>query len=290
MVSPGVTYLVTRRCSERRFFLRPSETVTEVFLYALAVAARRSGVLVHAFCVMSNHIHIVLTDPDARLPLFSQFLNAMIARSMNAALGRWESFWDPRRFSAVTLVAPGDIVNETAYTLANPVAEGLVRRARMWPGAWSEPERIGSGPIMVSRPNHFFSKKGSLPANIELELTVPPGFASAEEFREQVLADLASREEEAAKKFGNRFIGVAKVLAQKPSTRPASLEPRRTLSPKVAARDPWTRIEALRRLKEFVDDYRVALEAWRSGDRKAYFPPGTYLMRVLHGAPCAAAG
>jgi putative transposase len=39
-VLPGQTYLVTRRCSERRFFLRPSTVTNAIFLYALAVAAR----------------------------------------------------------------------------------------------------------------------------------------------------------------------------------------------------------------------------------------------------------
>jgi putative transposase len=56
-VLPGTIYLVTRRCSERRFFLKPSPLTSEIFLYVLAVAARRYGVLVHAFCVLSNHCH-----------------------------------------------------------------------------------------------------------------------------------------------------------------------------------------------------------------------------------------
>jgi hypothetical protein len=38
---PGTTYLVTRRCSERRFFLRPSAVTNAIFLYALAVVAQR---------------------------------------------------------------------------------------------------------------------------------------------------------------------------------------------------------------------------------------------------------
>ncbi len=50
----GTTWLVTRRCSERRFFLRPSRRTSTVFLFILAVAARRHGIEIHAFCVMSN--------------------------------------------------------------------------------------------------------------------------------------------------------------------------------------------------------------------------------------------
>ena len=51
---PGATYLVTRRCTERRFLLRPGPQTDAIFLYVLAVAAKRFGIKVHAFCVLSN--------------------------------------------------------------------------------------------------------------------------------------------------------------------------------------------------------------------------------------------
>jgi len=43
-VLPGTTSLITRRCSERRFFLRPTAVTNEIFLYVLAVAAKRYNV------------------------------------------------------------------------------------------------------------------------------------------------------------------------------------------------------------------------------------------------------
>jgi putative transposase len=43
----------------------------------LAVAARRFGIVVHVFCVLSNHVHLVVTDPDARLPRFEQYLDSL---------------------------------------------------------------------------------------------------------------------------------------------------------------------------------------------------------------------
>jgi REP element-mobilizing transposase RayT len=41
---------------------------------------------VHAWCVLSNHYHLVVTDPDARLPAFMQYLDSLVARAMNASL------------------------------------------------------------------------------------------------------------------------------------------------------------------------------------------------------------
>ena len=55
-------------------FLCPSRELNELVLYILAVAAERSGILLHAYCFMSNHLHLVLTDPRGTLPAFEQYL------------------------------------------------------------------------------------------------------------------------------------------------------------------------------------------------------------------------
>ncbi|HET7754586.1 MAG TPA: transposase [Anaeromyxobacteraceae bacterium] len=289
-ILPGSTYLITRRCAQRQFLLRPSKLSRDVFLFVLAVAARRFGIQVHAYCVMSNHLHMVITDMHARLPAFAQFLNAFVARALNASMAHWESFWAPGSYSAVRLVSPEAIVAETAYVLANPVSAGLVRFGRLWPGAWSDPDLIGAGTTTFDRPARFFAANGTLPATADLELTPPPGF-TVEEFRRALVAELERREQEGQQKFQRRgFVGVAAVLKQKPTARPRSKEPRRNLSPRIAARDTWKRIEALTRVKEFVRAYRAALLARRAGSADVVFPAGTYLLRVAHGVRCAASG
>lgn len=285
-IIPGTTYLVTRRCFQRELLLTPSPIVNSIFAYVLAVAAERYGVLVHAFCVLSNHYHLVVTDPRAKLPAFQQLLGALVARAVNAHLGRWESFWAPSSYSAVALASPVDVLDKAGYVLANPVAAGLVRSASSWPGLWSSPELIG-GTMVLERPEHFFSKRGKLPKVIELELTPPPGFASADDYREQLEAELARREA-AAQERTIPFLGTGRVLAQNPRSKPRSNAPRRELRPRVAARDKWRRLEWLARLKGFAAEYREALAAWRE-KKPCLFPAGTYLMRVVHGAPCACA-
>lgn len=286
-VLPGVTYLVTRRCSQRQFFLRPGKLTNEIFLYVLALAAQRFGIRIHAFCVLSNHYHLLLTDPHAQLPSFGQLLDSLVARAMNASIGRWESFWAPNSYSAVALATPQDILAKGAYLLANPVAAGLVRRAGDWPGLWSAPASVGTV-LQARRPEHFFDAKGNLPETISLRLPEPPGFASAEEFRQDLAAALAALEE--TERQGKDFLGIARILTQRPTGRPASGEPRRGLNPRVAAQDKWKRVEMLGRLVSFLVSYREAWAARRAGDSSAIFPAGTYLLRVLHGAPCAACG
>jgi putative transposase len=290
-VLPGTTYLVTRRCFQRQLLLRPAPITSGIFLYVLAVAAQRFGIHVHAFCVLSNHYHLVVTDPDAELPAFERYLDSLVARAVNASLGRCETFWAPASYSAVALQTPEDVLEKAAYVLANPVAAGLVAHGRDWPGLWSPLERIGDGVIEAKRPEVFFRKMGRMPERAELTLTAPPGFEAAE-FRNRLTAELAAREEQAATAQSGKprtFLGIRRVLAQNPLSRPVSNEPRRELNPRVASRDKWKRIEALERLVSFLSDYRAAWVARRNG-KNALFPAGTYWLRVAHGVPCLAPG
>src|SRR5512138_1996376 len=291
-VLPGRTYMVSRRCAQRQLLLRPCATTTAIFAYVLGVAAKRYRISVHAYCVLSNHYHLVLTDHDGRLPAFGQYLDSLIARATNCSLGHWEAFWAPSSYSAVLLETPQDVIDKTAYVLANPVAAGLVRHARDWPGLWSAPERIDGEAFEWARPTVFFSEKVSMPKAVKLRLIRAPGFASTAEFVTPLIVALASYEERAAesRRAEKRpFLGVAGVLAQRPTSRPAPGEPRRKLNPRVACRDKWRRIEALQRLTTFLREYREAFRAWARGARDVVFPAGTYLMQVHHGVCCAAA-
>ena len=57
--------MVTRRCTQRTFLLRPDEVTNQVFLYCLAYAAQKTGVQVLYAMVMSNHHHAIVHPPRA---------------------------------------------------------------------------------------------------------------------------------------------------------------------------------------------------------------------------------
>lgn len=286
----GTTYLVTRRCSQREFLLKPSALVNLVFKFVLAVAASRYGVVLHAVCVMSNHFHLVVTDPRANLPDFSHLFDGVVAKALNALHGRWENFWAPCSYSAVALASPEDIVEKVAYTLANPATAGLVEHGRQWPGVWSDPRSVGQPGELVERPGHYFAKDGSMPESERLVFSAPPGFESVEAFQAQVIARVEELEKVAAadrEERGVAVLGARRVLEQKHTDRPGPGEPRRVLNPRVAAKDKWKRIEALGRLVSFLERHRAALLRFCNGERDAAFPLGTYLMRVRFGVSCA---
>ena len=284
----GATYLVTRRTLRREFLLRPGKLPNQIFGYLLARAAQVTGIQVHCFCFMSNHYHLVVTDPDARLPEFGGYLDSLIARAVNALYGLDGTFWEGGSFNATRITTPHDIVDRCAYALANPVAAGLVRKGRQWPGLWSGPDLLGAR-LEFERPAHFFSEAGHMPREVVLELVAPPGFDSVGRFREE-LEEAWRAKERAATDGRPSVLGVARVLKQRIFDRPARPKRRGGLRPRFAARDLGRRVDLARQLKTFLARYQHALQEWRAGRRETVFPEGTYQMRVLHQVACAGAG
>ena len=290
-IVPGTTYLLSRRCFGRRFLLRPSNKVNRIFRFCLAVAAEKTGVLLHNFCVLGNHYHVVATDVHGNLPTFMHWLNEYVAKCVNAELGRWEFFWAPGSYSAVALADREDVIEKLVYVFTNPVDAGLVPGHEEWPGAASLLAEIDADPQVVHRPEGFFRERGPVPETASLQLVSPWAFDGA---RSECLATarirILEREREVqrlTKQQGLRFLGARKVLAQSPFSRPSTSEPRRGLDPRVASRDKWQRIEALQRLRRFLEAHRVALKRFVDGDRAAVFPFGTYGMRVRFAVACS---
>ena len=68
------------------FLLKPSALNTRIFTYCPAVAAKKTGIIVHAVVVLSNHNHAVITDPEGRLPEFMAHLHKLVARCVKLPL------------------------------------------------------------------------------------------------------------------------------------------------------------------------------------------------------------
>jgi REP element-mobilizing transposase RayT len=292
-IVPGASYLVTRRCSERRFFLRPGPEVNAIILYCLALAATRYGILLHAYGVLSNHYHFILTDPQGVLPLFEHDFDSLVARALNARYGHFENFWSSGTYSAVLLTDRDSVLEKMAYVLANPVSAGLVCRSDLWPGLIARPGDLGAPPRTVCRPPQFFRQEGAtaLPAEVTLELVVPPGFegVALDEVRELVSTRQAEHEDRARReRKGRPFLGRRGVLHQRIADRPRDDEQHFELNPRVAGRDKWRRIEALGRLRNFVAAYRLAWRQLQAGFRSAVFPAGTWKLRRELGVWCEA--
>ncbi len=290
-VLPNRTYLVTRRCLQRQFLLLPSPIVNAVFLYCLAYAAGLFEVKIHAFCVLSNHFHLVLTDTKGILPRFMQWLDGTLARCLNSHYGRLEYFWAPGTYNRVELIDPEDILEKMVYTLTNPVAAGLVSEGKDWPGLRSSTLEEGSQKISSKMPGFFFRKEGKLSAIIDFSVTLPESVAQLQSDASCTLLKDAvlEKEREIRDQFrheGRKFAGRQRILLQKPTDSPAMQETRWNLNPQVAGKDKWRRKERLQLIKTFLRRYREALEKFKTGIRDVVFPAGTYWLRIHCGVLC----
>jgi len=265
--------------------------VFRIFVYCLALAALVTGVQIHAVCVLSDHWHAVVTDPHGRIPAFLEWVHKFVAKCTNAALGRWENLWSSEPPSIVRLEDDESVLDRIVYTLCNPTAAGLVAYGHEWPGLRTRPRDLAGSERSVRRPDVFFRKAGPTPETAVLRI-VPPAIEGktrdevAREIEERVRAREREIRDEAARD-GRSFLGRKRVLAQDPFDSPKTREPRRELSPRVAAADPSIRVQALGLLQKFQQEYRAAFEKWKQGIREVVFPYGTYALRIRAAVACA---
>lgn len=289
-IVPGATYLITRRTLLRHLLFRPDAAITRLIIYSLTVSASRFGIQVHAFCAMSTHLHVVLTDTHGLLPRFLQFFHRLVALGTKV-IRSWEGpVWDHEATSLVRLLTRQSVVEKIAYTLANPVAAGLVRHAHEWPGATVLVDQIGRGVLRTMRPDAYFDPTNkSWPEEAMLSVTLPPGVVEgdAAKFRGEVAAELSREEARARENLDRRgvpILGAKRAAAVSPHARATSFEELRKCNPTFAVGhgqgEMWQR--AVVALRAFRSSYREALQVWRTGGRSVVFPAGTWWMRVLH--------
>jgi hypothetical protein len=141
---------------------------------------------------MSNHHHLVITDPRGLLPDFLRELHRLTAKAINASQGQWENLWAAEPCNVVRLVADRDVDEKIAYVAVNPVAAGLVKHPQDWPGflAW------GSRAFRTMRPIAYFSEEGTCPPELTLVLDPP------------VSRDGAEGEERSPKEWRERLKGL----------------------------------------------------------------------------------
>lgn len=153
LIIPGIPYHVTQRGNRR------AQTFFEDGDYALyrdllAQSAERAGAEVWAYCLMPNHVHIIVVPADAdglrrtfadTHRRYTGFINAR---------HRWTGHLWQGRFGAVAM-DEAHLVAATRYVAMNPVRARLVSRAEDWP--WSSTRAhlgLADDPLVRTRPLH----------------------------------------------------------------------------------------------------------------------------------------
>jgi len=98
----------------------------------------------HAWVVMPNHVHILIT-PIVPPSLLMRWLKGSTARAANRLLGRTgQPFWQDESWDH--WIRRTESLNRTRrYIEQNPVTAGLVASSEMWP--WSSSDRQAKAPV-----------------------------------------------------------------------------------------------------------------------------------------------
>jgi REP element-mobilizing transposase RayT len=130
---PGGVYHVTQR-GHRRSPLFRADVDRSDFLGLLGSAVLRYEWDVYAWCLMDNHVHVLLRTRHGNLSRGMGFLTALYARRFNERYGiRGTPFQGKYR---AFLVEDEEYFGEILrYVVLNPVKAGLVEAPEEWP--WS---------------------------------------------------------------------------------------------------------------------------------------------------------
>jgi putative transposase len=79
---PGAFYHVTSRGNERKDIFK-SNTDRAMFLSYLASAQEKYEAVVHAYCLMSNHYHLMIETPLGNLSLIMKYINSAYTNFFN---------------------------------------------------------------------------------------------------------------------------------------------------------------------------------------------------------------
>ena len=181
IVLPDVPHHVTQR-GNRRMAIFSEKADYALYRDLLAERLKQYGVVCSAYCLMPNHVHLILTPsaPDARAAA------ASLARSVGEAHRRYTAFVNARarttghlfqgRFGCAAMDEPHWLA-AVRYLAFNPVRAGLAERPQDWP--WSSVRahlrRRGDGlvdvaPALAAAPDFAaFLKEGPDDPGLALE-------------------------------------------------------------------------------------------------------------------------
>lgn len=126
----GALYHITSRGNAReRIFWEDSDRV--VFLKVLTDTVKRFGWLVHAYCLMDNHYHLIVETPQVNLSAGMRQLNGIFTQRINRRYKRCGHLLQGR-FKAMLIEKDSYLLEAARYIVLNPVRAGICVK----PGAW----------------------------------------------------------------------------------------------------------------------------------------------------------
>jgi REP-associated tyrosine transposase len=141
----GALYHVTSRGNDRKPIFK-EDSDRELLLNILAKVAERFHWICHAYCLMTNHYHLVIETPDGNLSKGMRQLNGVYTQSYNKRQGRVGHVFQGR-FKAILVQKDSHFLEVCRYVVLNPVRAKTIGHPRQW--KWSS-YRATAGTAAVS--------------------------------------------------------------------------------------------------------------------------------------------
>jgi len=123
---PGAYYHVTSRGNERKDVFK-SQKDREQFLQYLESAVNRYDAVIHAYCLMSNHYHLLLETPSGNLSKIMQHINGAYTNYFNMKRKRNGHLFQGR-YKAIVIEADAYVQELSRYIHLNPVRANIAAR------------------------------------------------------------------------------------------------------------------------------------------------------------------
>jgi REP element-mobilizing transposase RayT len=129
-VPGGYYHLVTRGVNGRAIFIDDADR--RRFLALLSIASRRSRWTVHAWCLMTNHYHLLIEATDGGVSEGIRLLNGRYAQFFNERHDRRGHLWGDR-FRVTRVESDEHLERAMLYVIENPLRARVVARIDDWP-------------------------------------------------------------------------------------------------------------------------------------------------------------
>lgn len=166
ILSNQFPYHLTARSNNREWFGLSPEACWEIYSNYLFFIHRAYGVKIHAFTLMTNHFHLIMTTPKFFLPEVMNRFMTETSRAINDDSGRMNHVYGGRH-KACLIDNPQYFANAIKYVYRNPIHASLCNRVEEYP--WSSlAGAMGQTKIIYPLERHIFTSVLPTPFDKEL--------------------------------------------------------------------------------------------------------------------------
>jgi len=144
---PGAFHHVTNRGARRQDIFYCDEDCLD-FLRLIAKAHERFGIIAHSFCLMDNHVHLILETPEGGLSRALHLIESAYVQGFNRRHGLDGPLLKGRFYSRLIQEDPY-LQNAIRYVERNPIEAGIVESPIDYP--WSSYRLFIGGPDVTPK-------------------------------------------------------------------------------------------------------------------------------------------